>query len=241
MLQDLLQNMYMQIAQEIHESRDISWEVIHRYFDGQLITAQKATGSDDFDEMIAADQMYEATQRFRKEGKVVYTSMGNMAASGGYYVAMGTDKIFANTLSLTGSIGVMSSYYSLEGLYQILGISHESIKTGKYMDLFSSKTETDPAHLKLIHAHQQDSYRRFSRKVMIQRHLNQAEVFSVAQGQIFTGKQAKSSKLVDEIGSFQDSIKALSKAIDVPEDRLIFIRKKAQTTFSLGDIFSLFF
>eukprot|EP01047_Picozoa_sp_COSAG01_P050408 COSAG01_NODE_5096_length_4491_cov_1.662796_3_plen_796_part_00 len=350
LLQDLLQNMYMQIAQDIHDHRGLPWDVIHEYFDGQLITAkkakevglvdhlafwadlptyfaeedealaftaepaiktsrllpieyyaeplnqrvlfdfssyiavveidgfmkqgsntqnflfgQKATGSDDFDvmlepliestkikallvrinsgggSMLAADQMHQAIQRFRDQGKLVYSSMGNMAASGGYYVAMGTDKIFANHLSLTGSIGVMSSYYSLEGLYKMIGISHESLKTGKYMDLFSNKSSTSLDHLKLINAHQQASYDVFVNKVMTHRNLTQEEVFSVAQGQVFTGKQAKTLKLVDEMGSLQDSLNDLSKATGVSEKNIIYIRKKAASTFSLGDIFSLFF
>ncbi|MEK9657210.1 MAG: signal peptide peptidase SppA [bacterium] len=337
-LEDLLQTMYMQLAEDIQSSRHITWQSIHHYFDGQLITAsqakkiglvdhlaywpdlkhvvnkngddirlvpieaylpppqarplldfsdyiavieidgfiqqgpnttnflfgQNATGSDDFDEMIdsliknahikglivrinsgggsmmASDQIYQALQKFRSSGRPVYSSMGNLAASGGYYVALGSDKIFANSSTLTGSIGVMSSFLNFQELYERLGISHDQLKTGKFMDLFSSNHLPSEEHLQMIKAHQQKHYDFFSARVMKDRHLTDDEAFFVSQGQLFTGKQAKKLKLIDEVGNFQDTIQTLATKLSINPKNLLFIRKKAKQHFSLMDILSLF-
>ena len=229
-----------------------------------FLFGQKSTGADDFDDfidhiiqnnrfkalvlrvnsgggsMLAADQMYRAIKRLKQADKVVYTSMGNVAASGGYYVALASDKIFANPNTLTGSIGVMNSYLEFSELYKKLGISHESLKTGPYMDLFSSTSETPDEHLDMIKQHQQLYYDRFSDLVMKERHLSPDEVFSVAQGQIFSGKQAQQLKLVDELGNFHDTLDSLAKNHKLDSDKIIFIRKPSKKTFSISDILSLF-
>jgi len=181
--------------------------------------------------ILAADRIYKAIQRLKDAGKTVYTSMGNMAASGGYYVALNSDKIFANTTTLTGSIGVISGSTSFAGLKKELGIKNETIKTGQYMDLFSTSKDMSDDEISLLQEHQDIFYRDFVLKVKRHRGLTEKEVYAFAQGQLISGEQALQYHLIDGIGNFYDVVNALSKELNIDEPQLVFMRKQSNFTF----------
>ncbi|MGE4169492.1 MAG: signal peptide peptidase SppA [Candidatus Margulisiibacteriota bacterium] len=177
--------------------------------------------------VLASDHIYTAIQKLKKSGKMVYTSMGHLAASGGYYVSMNSDKIVANPGTLTGSIGVISMFQTIEGLHHLLGIDRDVIKTGKYMDLFSPNKTFTADEIGMIKKLQTLQYTGFTRKVSQNRSLTDKEVADVAQGQLFTGKQALDLKLVDKLGNFYDAVDDLAKATKIKgEPELVFFRKE---------------
>ena len=186
--------------------------------------------------MLAADRMYKAINKLQKANKLVYTSFGNMAASGGYYVAMNTHKIVANETTLTGSIGVISSYLSYKGLQDTLGIEHESFTTGKYMELLSPNKSMTDDELFLLTQHQDKYYEIFVKNVQHSRHLTTDEVYDIAQGQVFTGKDALRLKIVDDIGSFQDTVNALAKDLNISHPNVVVMRSESNDFFSLDNI-----
>lgn len=177
--------------------------------------------------LLAVDRIYEAIEDLKKSGKTVYTSMGNMSASGGYYVALNSDKIIANPGSLTGSIGVISIFKEYQGFNHILGIQYDVVKTGKYMDMFSPNRKMTADEESIYRTIQKDYHQYFISKVVENRKLTVKEVEPLAQGQIFTGEQAKDLKLVDATGSFYDAVQDLAAKVNIQgEPRLVFYRDK---------------
>ena len=187
------------------------------FLQGVIIRVNSPGGS-----VLAADQILNAVNEFKKvSNKPVYTSMGTFAASGGYYVALGSDRIFANGASITGSIGVMSGFLNFHDFDKKFGIQSESLSTGKYMDTYSEHQKFTNDKKAMVAQHQQKSYRRFLSLVQESRQLTDNEVSSVAQGQFMTGKEAKAMGLVDEVGSYTDTIEALEKEIGVKDARVV--------------------
>ncbi|MBT5856300.1 signal peptide peptidase SppA, partial [bacterium] len=219
-----------------------------------LLYGGKSTGADEFDAMVthikkdysikgvllrinspggsilASDQIYSAIGRLKESGMPVYVSMGNMAASGGYYVSMSADKIYANPGTLTGSIGVITEVGNRESFNKMLGIETQTLKTGKYMDMLSSKKTLTSEEKEMIQTHQKQQYEVFVNKVMSDRDISKSEAEDVAQGQVFTGEQAKSLKLVDQLGNFYDAVDGLSEEVGVTDPELVFYRAKPQMT-----------
>lgn len=177
--------------------------------------------------MIASDHIYSEIKRFRaKSNKPVYTSMGNIAASGGYYVSLGTERIFANPGTLTGSIGVVSSYQNVEGLHSMLGIERDVIKTGRYMDMLSPNREINEEELDILQNFQEKMYNVFVDRVAENRDISNEEAYEIAQGQLLTGEQAKSLKLVDDLGNFYDAVDKLAEKTKITNPVLVFFREK---------------
>ncbi|MFC1771044.1 signal peptide peptidase SppA [Candidatus Margulisiibacteriota bacterium] len=181
--------------------------------------------------MLASDKIYRSIEKLKKAKKVVYTSMGNVAASGGYYISMNSNKIMANPGTLTGSIGVISAFHNYQELNKILGIDSTSIKTGKFMDMFSTNKELTKEELKLLKNYQDRHYKFFVDKLKDNRKLTDKEIKEVAQGQILTGKQAVDYKMVDELGNFYDTISSLSQKINISDPELVFFRSSEKPGF----------
>ncbi|MEK7299331.1 MAG: signal peptide peptidase SppA [Candidatus Margulisiibacteriota bacterium] len=183
--------------------------------------------------LLGSDEIYQSLQKLKAAGKPVYTSMGNVAASGGYYVGMGSDKIFANAGTLTGSIGVIQTLYSKDSLNQILGIEYDRIQTGPYMGLFSPNKPITADETKMIEKAQHNSYETFVQKVMESRKLTRTEADHVAQGQVFTGQQAVDLKLVDKVGNFYDAVDDMARKINLTMDpQVVFYRPAPKYTFN---------
>lgn len=147
-----------------------------------------------------------------KEKKIpVYVSMKNMAASGGYYISAGADKIYATNETLTGSIGVIMSGINYTGLFEKLGISDMTYKSGALKDMGSAQREPTEAEKKVFQAYIDSAYGRFVKIVAEGRGMTEEEVKKIADGRIYDGTQAKANHLIDEIGFPEDALNALKK------------------------------
>lgn len=155
-----------------------------------------------------SQEIYNAVRRVRKEhNKTVVASMGTVAASGGYYIAVATDRILANPGTLTGSIGVIMQMANFEELLEKIGVKSVVVKTGKFKDLGSPFRPMVEEERQLLEAVMHDTLSQFIEAVADGRSMDAAEVEQLADGRVFTGRQAKSVLLIDEIGDMHDAIK----------------------------------
>ena len=154
-----------------------------------------------------SQEIYNAVKRVRKEqNKTVVASMGTVAASGGYYIAVATDRILANPGTLTGSIGVIMQMANFQELLEKIGVKSVVVKTGKFKDLGSPFRPMVEEDRQLLESVMNDTLSQFIEAVAEGRSMDSAEVEQLADGRVFTGRQAKSVLLIDEIGDLHDAI-----------------------------------
>ena len=155
-----------------------------------------------------SQEIYNAVKRVRREhNKTVVASMGTVAASGGYYIAVATDRILANPGTLTGSIGVIMQMANFQELLEKIGVKSVVVKTGKFKDLGSPFRPMVEEERQLLESVMNDTLSQFIEAVAEGRSMDTAEVEQLADGRVFTGRQARSVLLIDEIGDLQDAIK----------------------------------
>lgn len=159
----------------------------------------------------AAQEVEMELKKLRGSGKLVVTSMGDIAASGGYWIAAATDKIYANPATLTGSIGVYIPYTNWEELFRKIGISQEKIKSGPHKDILSPERPMTAEERGIIQDMVDDLYNQFIKVVADGRHMDIAKVRQLADGRIYSGSQAKELGLVDELGTLDDAIDGTAK------------------------------
>jgi protease-4 len=182
----------------------------------------------------AVQEIYEEVNRLREKGKKVVVSMGDVGASGGYYIACAADKIVANPGTVTGSIGVLMSIGNMQGLFRKIGIKVEVIKRGKHKDIGSLSREMTQEEKKLLQGLIDDAYEQFLQAVIKGRNLERSEAEKIAQGQVFTGRQAKVLGLIDEIGNFQDAVRLAGKLAGIPgEPKVIELPKPFPRIFDI--------
>ncbi len=180
-----------------------------------------------------SQEIYREVQKTASQKKVV-ASMGNVAASGGYYVALAANKIVANPASLTGSIGVIIQFSNFKELLNKIGVSSEAVKSGPYKDIGSPVRDMKPEERRLLEGVIKNVHRQFIEVVVKGRRLSREQVEKIADGRIFTGEQAKALGLVDELGSFEDAVDLTKKLVGLSgEVKLIYPEKKR---FSLWDL-----
>lgn len=160
----------------------------------------------------------------------LYVSMGNVAASGGYYIAASADKIFASNETLTGSIGVIMSNLNLSELYKKIGIEDTTIKSGQYKDIGSTSKKMTKEDQLILQNLVDDSYNRFVTVVAEGRNKDIKEVKELADGRIYDGAQAKKVGLVDQIGYQEEALEALKKDNQI-EDAEVFQYSTGSLTF----------
>jgi protease-4 len=170
----------------------------------------------------ASDLIWRELIRARKEkGKPVIASMGDVAASGGYYVAAGADAIFAEPGTVTGSIGVFIGHFDAEGLLGKLGLNLETVKRGASADLFTPNRALSEAERKTLQTWVDGFYDEFLARVSQARGLSRTEVDRIAQGRVWTGAQALERKLVDRLGGLEDALaEAKRRAGLSPDDEV---------------------
>jgi protease-4 len=157
--------------------------------------------------VVPSQEIHDAVKRVRtKNNKAVIASMGSVAASGGYYIAAATDRIVANPGTLTGSIGVIMETANVEGLLQKIGVEGVVIKSGKYKDVGSPLRKMSEEERDLLQAVMDDVHKQFIEAVAEGRAIELTDAQALADGRIFTGRQAKEAKLVDELGDLEDAI-----------------------------------
>ena len=155
-----------------------------------------------------SQEIYNAVKRVRKEqNKTVVASMGTVAASGGYYIAVATDRILANPGTLTGSIGVIMQMANFQELLEKIGVKSVVVKTGRFKDLGSPFRPMLDEERELLESVMHDTLSQFVEAVADGRSMDAADVEQLADGRVFTGRQAKSVLLIDEIGDLHDAIK----------------------------------
>lgn len=153
--------------------------------------------------------------------KPIYVSMGSMAASGGYYVAAPADKIFAEPATITGSIGVIMENINIAGLAEKYGISFNTIKSGKHKDIMSTNRKMTDEEKEILQSIVDEMFDEFVQVVVDGRNMDEATVRELADGRIYTGKQAKEVNLVDEVGSFEDALAALKNDYNLEDAQVI--------------------
>jgi len=173
----------------------------------------------------ASQEIFEELKKIRVK-KPVIVSMGSVAASGGLYVALGGTKIFASPGTVTGSIGVVLEIPNIEKLLKKIGVETETIKSGAYKDtgsIYRSLTPGEKQYLKekvkLIHD-------QFIKAISEERKISIEKVKEFADGRIFTGEEALSLGLVDELGNFWDAVNEAKKMAKITEAKLVFLPKK---------------
>lgn len=151
-----------------------------------------------------SQEIYEAVKAYSKPLAV---SMQSVAASGAYYIAAGSKKVFANAGTLTGSIGVIMEFANLKKLYDWAKVERFSIKTGKFKDSGAEYRDMSAEERAYFQDLVLNTLDQFKAAVAEGRKMTEAEVNAVADGRVFSGVQAKKLKLVDEIGTFDDALK----------------------------------
>ena len=139
--------------------------------------------------------------------KPVIVSMGSVAASGGYYIASPATRIVANPGTLTGSIGVIMELPNIEGLMSKIGIKTEVIKSGKHKDIASAFRTMGKEEREILQGVMDNVHEQFMKAVSEGRKIKMDEVRKIADGRIFTGEQAKTLGLVDDLGTIEDATK----------------------------------
>ena len=164
----------------------------------------------------ASQEISAEVERLKKSGKKVVASMGDTAASGAYWIAAGTDRIVANPGTMTGSIGVIMELYDLQGLYEKIGVDTETFKSGPYKDMGSAGRPSTPEERDIFQSMIDDIYNQFVEHVAQGRQMDAAEVRTLADGRVYTGRQAKELDLVDQLGDFHDAILLAGSLAGIP-------------------------
>ncbi len=154
---------------------------------------------------LASEVMWQATRRLA-EKKPVIVSVGNMAASGGYYLASAGDYIFADPSAIVGSIGVVGGKFVIKDLFDKLGLSTETFQKGRNADLFSQNTPFNERQRRLITNWMRGTYDQFTDRVMSTRKDKIKDIDKVARGRIFLAQQAKDLGMIDELGGTESAI-----------------------------------
>jgi protease IV len=163
----------------------------------------------------ASDVIWREVELTRKK-KPVVVSMGDVAASGGYYVAMGSDAIVAQPGTITGSIGVFGGKFSMRGLYEKLGLSKEILKRGQHADLFDEYRPWTDEERARIHEMMASFYTRFVTKAAEGRKKSYEEMDAVAQGRVWTGADALERGLVDRLGGLEVALSLAKERANIP-------------------------
>lgn len=164
-----------------------------------------------------SQEIYNAVARIREEdGKMIYASLGSVAASGGYYIASAADKIFANPGTLTGSIGVIMAFSNIQGLIKKIGVRPEVIKSGAFKDVGSPVRPISGKERQLLQNLVDDVHQQFVDDVAKGRNLPTQDVERLADGRVYTGRQAFELKMIDHLGGLQAAIDLLATQAGIP-------------------------
>jgi len=163
----------------------------------------------------ASEAMWRAVDRTAQE-KPVIVSMGDVAASGGYYIAAAADSIVANPTTVTGSIGVIGLLLNAEDLFEDqLGVTFDGVQTSPYADMYSSSRALSPQERRLLGQSIDQTYNTFLQRVAEGRDMDTSAVHDVAQGRVWSGQDAREVGLVDTLGSLRSAIAIAGRAADL--------------------------
>lgn len=184
--------------------------------------------------VVPSQEIYAALKRIRDDGeKTVVTSMGNMAASGGYYIASASNTILANPGTITGSIGVIMEMTNVEELLAKVGIESVVVKSGLHKDLASPFRPLSVQSRTILQHVMDDVHDQFIHAVAEGREMGVEQVHALADGRIFTGRQALAVNLVDRLGTLQDAIQLAADLAGITEEPTVI---EVEPRFSLQDL-----
>jgi protease-4 len=181
--------------------------------------------------VIAADRIWRELIQL-KSVKPLIVSMGDVAGSGGYYIAVPGDVIVAEPGTITGSIGVIGGKYSLKGLYNKIGLHKEIIKRGKHADFYTDYSDYPLEERIIVQRQIQEIYDAFIDKVANARNMTREAVDSVGRGRIWTGRQAKEHGLVDELGGLALALSTARKRAGLENREVQLVRLPKQSLWS---------
>lgn len=165
---------------------------------------------------LASDLMWRS---LKEANKPIVVSMGDVAASGGYYISMGANRIYAEPGTLTGSIGVVGGKLAVEGLYNKIGITTSVISRGKNSGTFSPMTGFSESERAAVTKMLKTVYQQFTEKAAEGRHMKYDKLEKLARGRVYTGAMAEKNGLVDELGTLDDAIEHARELGEIPKDQ----------------------
>jgi len=182
---------------------------------------------------VASDTIWREVVNARKAGKPVIVSMGDLAGSGGYFVAMAADKIVAQPGTITASIGVLGGKMLTSGLWDKVGLSWDEVHQGNNATMFTGTHDYTPAEWARFEAWLDRVYVDFTNKVADGRKLPKQKVLEIAKGRIWSGQDAKNLGLVDELGGYDTALNLARKAANIAdgEDVRIVVYPRPKTLF----------
>jgi len=213
-----------EIARQLHQAGE------DRGIKAILIRVNSPGGS-----AAGSQEIYDEIRRVR-ERKPVYCTMGDVAASGGYYVACAADRIFADPGTITGSIGVISASIDLSGLLKKVGVEPQVVKEGKYKDMGSGLRPLTDEERQIMQSLLGNIYEQFVTAVADARKLPKAKVQQLATGRVYTGQQALKLSLVDELGGMRPALRALATRAGISRPQVAEFRRRSLFDVLFGDI-----
>jgi protease-4 len=190
--------------------------------------------------VAASEEIYREVKRIRDEKKKrIVASIGTVGASGAYYISSATNRIFADNGSLVGSIGVIMEWVNYGDLMRWAKLKQETIAIGEFKDTGDPTRELTPVERAYLQSLAQNMYGQFVDAVADGRHAKVDDIKAIANGKVWTGKEALSMHLIDQIGDFQDAVKDTAKAVGIKgEPVLVRPQSERKTLFDLlsGDI-----
>jgi protease-4 len=176
-----------------------------------------------------SQEIYSETRRTSRTKKVV-ASLGSVAASGGYYIASAADSIVANPGTLTGSIGVLMEFMRFEELLKKIGVEMEVIKSGEFKDIGSPNRKMTHKEKEMLLTLLEDIRNQFVTAVSQGRNMPEEAVLALADGRIFSGRQAKDLGLVDSLGNFRDAVSVAKRLAHIKgEVKLVYPEKRRRS------------
>lgn len=207
---------------------DATIKLIHAYRDDPSIKAMVIRIDSPGGSVAPVQEIYGELEKIEKP---IVASMGGSAASGGYYIACAADTIVANPGTLTGSIGVIMQFTRMKGLYDKVGLEHQVIKSGEFKDTGSPFRALTEEEQSVLQTTVDDVYNQFVDTIFEARgdQLTRAEVAELADGRIYSGKQALESKLLDQLGNLPDAIKIAGELAGI-EGKPKVVRKEKKAS-----------
>lgn len=185
--------------------------------------------------VVASDAIYRRVLEVKKGGKPVVAMMGDVAASGGYYIAAGADEVVAHPSTWTGSIGVIAFLPNVEKATEKIGVEITVLKSGAFKDAGSPFRALSEEDLRLFQGLIDEAYTDFVKAVSDGRKLDEERVRGLADGRIYSGRQAHDAKLVDHLGGRDLAFERIKDLSDAPDASLVLYRPIVDLTDLLGD------
>lgn len=173
-----------------------------------------------------------------KSKKPIVVSMGDYAASGGYYIACNTDRIFAQPTTLTGSIGIFGIFPNIGGLTDKLGIKFDNVKTNKYSDFGATYRPMNTEERAILQRYINNGYELFTKRCAEGRNMNIDSLKAIAEGRIYSGTDAMRLGLVDEMGGLEEAIAFAAKKANISNYTLKYYPSVKSLIEQISDIFS---